>query len=67
MSPAQYPNLCNLDRKINAAASNLIRIVKKIDTTKVGEPAIMAVITGTGIAKKRDDGICVIPIGCLRP
>jgi predicted AAA+ superfamily ATPase len=59
--------LSNIERKIDEAAKNLTRIIAKIDTSKVGQPAITAIITGTGIAKTRDDGISIIPIGCLRP
>lgn len=36
---------------------------KKID---LEEPSFLAVITGGEIAYTRDDGVKVIPIGCLR-
>ena len=44
------------------AAKNLMRLRKKV----ANPPEFMAVITGTGFAHVRDDGIFVIPIGCLR-
>ena len=45
----------------------LKKVLKKIDTIKMGEPAFMAVITGTDrYAYMRKDGIFVIPIGSLR-
>jgi hypothetical protein len=49
------------------AVKNLIRITRKIDTSKVGEPVMMAIIAGTGMAKQRENGVCVIPIECPNP
>lgn len=45
-------------------AESLIRITKQIaDTT----PAFLAVVTGTGVAYTRPDGVHVLPIGSLGP
>lgn len=33
---------------------------------KLREPDLMIVLTGGPIAYKRDDGVMVIPIGCLK-
>ena len=52
---------------IEDGAETLKKVLKRIDTTKMGEPAFMAVITGTDrYAYMRKDGILVIPIGSLR-
>lgn len=52
---------------IEDGAVTLKKVLKRIDTTKMGEPAFMAVITGTErYAYMRKDGILVIPIGSLR-
>ncbi len=52
---------------INEGAETLKKVLRRIDTDKMGEPAFMAVITGTDrYAYRRDDGILVIPIGALR-
>jgi predicted AAA+ superfamily ATPase len=51
--------------KAPAAAVNLNRIIKKIDTDHAGKPAFKAVITGFGNYKELDDGVLQIPIGCL--
>lgn len=39
----------------------------KIDTGKMNNPSFLMVITGTGkYAFKREDGVYVVPIGCLK-
>jgi hypothetical protein len=49
-----------------SAAASLFAVKKHIDTSKKGEPAVMGIITAGQYAYKRDDGIVVIPIGCLK-
>lgn len=40
---------------------------EKIDTSKMNEPSFLMVLTGTGdFAYCRKDGVCVVPIGCLK-
>lgn len=53
--------------QIEEAAKNLTKIIARIDTDKVGPPAVLGVIVGTGYGYVRDDGIAVIPIGALCP
>jgi len=53
--------------KADAAADSLIRFKAKVDTSKVGDPAFMAVVTATGPAHVRADGIMVVPITTLGP
>jgi predicted AAA+ superfamily ATPase len=50
--------------QIDEAANNLIALVDKVDTIK---PAFLMVITGTPYGYQREDGVYVVPIGCLRP
>jgi predicted NUDIX family NTP pyrophosphohydrolase len=38
----------------------------KINTVKIGEPSFLMIITGGEFAYQRNDGIWVIPIGCLK-
>ena len=39
----------------------------KIDTDKMKAPSFLMVLTGVGgYAYRRKDGVCVVPIGCLR-
>jgi len=53
--------------RIDEGATNLLKLEKKINTDKMGKPSFLAVITGTKYAYRREDGVLVIPIGCLRP
>lgn len=52
---------------INAGAASMIELAGNIDTDKMPAPSFMAVIIGVGkYAYRRQDGVYVIPIGCLR-
>ncbi len=52
---------------INAGAANMIELAGKIDTDKMPAPSFLAVIIGVGqYAYQRQDGVYVIPIGCLK-
>ena len=53
---------------IEEGAKNLTLLAKKIDTDRMYAPSFMMVLTGTGqYAYQRQDGVRVVPIGCLRP
>jgi uncharacterized protein len=52
---------------VDAAAEALHRFAARIDTSRCGPPAVLAVITATGLAYTRPDGVRVIPIGALGP
>lgn len=52
---------------IEEAAANLAKFKGRVDATKSGDPSVLAVIVGTGYGYVREDGIHVIPIGCLGP
>ncbi len=55
------------EEHINAASASMIELAGKIDTDKMPAPAFMAVIIGIGkYAYQRQDGVFVIPIGCLK-
>lgn len=55
------------DKLINEGAENLKRMYSKIDTGKMNNPSFLMVLTGTGkYAFKREDGVYVVPIGCLK-
>ncbi len=51
--------------QIDFAANNLIKISETIDTTK--KPSFLMIITCGDLAFQREDGVFVIPIGCLKP
>ena len=52
---------------IQEGAENLIKLYNKIDTETMKNPSFMMVLTATGnYAYKRDDGVFVVSIGCLK-
>ena len=52
---------------INEGAANMLKLAANIDTDKMPAPSFMAVIIGVGkYAFRRNDGVYVIPIGCLK-
>jgi len=52
---------------INEGANALKSLVDKIDPDKMNLPSFMMVLTGVGTyAYRREDGIYVVPIGCLK-
>jgi len=54
------------EEQVEVAANVLLRMKNKLVTTGSPLPACLAVITGGGIAKLRDDGVYVLPINSLR-
>jgi predicted AAA+ superfamily ATPase len=54
-------------REENNAAASLLKMSSKVDTQKTGEPAFLAILTGTKYPYKRKDGVFVVPLGCLGP
>lgn len=55
------------DKLINEGVENLIKMKKKIDTTKMKNPSFLMVLTATSkYAYQREDGVCVVPISCLK-
>ncbi len=55
------------DKLINEGAQNLIKMKNKIDTNKMKNPSFLMVLTATSkYAYQREDGVYVIPIGCLK-
>lgn len=51
---------------VDKAAENLITLRNKVDTSRIGEPSFMMVLTGGRYAYKRADGVLVVPVGCLK-
>ena len=54
------------NKQIEDAAQNLLKLKERIDEEQMGEVAFLMVITGGQYAYRRDDGVLVVPIGCLR-
>ena len=54
-------------RLIEEGAANLKSLAAKIDTTKMPKPSFMMIVIGIGeFAYRREDGIYIVPIGCLK-
>lgn len=53
-------------REIEEGAENLKKIAANIDTNKFPPPSFLMVLTGGEFAYRRNDGVFVVPIGCLR-
>ncbi len=55
------------DDLIEAVAKSLEDLSADIDTTRMKSPSFMMVLTGVGdFPYQRDDGVLVVPIGCLK-
>ena len=55
------------DRLIEEGVASLKRLSAKIDTERMKAPSFLMVLTGMGkYAYRREDGVYVVPVGCLR-
>ena len=52
---------------IEEGAKSLLKLRKVLDTEKMREPSFLMVLVGVGTyAYERDDGVLVVPVGCLK-
>jgi len=54
------------NKQIEEAAQNLLALKAKIDEERMGQASFLMVITGGQYAYRRNDGVLVVPIGCLK-
>lgn len=55
------------DTLINEGSKNLLKLSNKINTKKMMKPSFLMVVVGLGdYAYKRQDGVLVVPINCLK-
>ena len=55
------------DRLINEGAETLKALADRIDTEKMKTPSFLMVLTAVGeYAYRREDGVCVVPVGTLK-
>ena len=53
---------------IDSAAKQLLKFASIVDEGRMQKPVFLAVLSGTAkVAYRREDGVLVIPIGCLGP
>ena len=54
-------------RQLDEAATHLRLLRERVDANRMGEPSFLAVVTAGATAYRRDDGVLVVPLACLRP
>lgn len=54
------------EEDIKQASENLIRIADDIDYEKSGKPAFLMVVTKNKVAYQMENGVYVVPLGCLK-
>lgn len=54
-------------KEFDKGAGDLIRLREKVDTSVMGEPSFLAILTGAQYGYVRPDGVRIVPIGCLGP
>lgn len=53
-------------KEIETAAKNLLALEKKINTDKMRAPSFLMILTAGEYTYRRQDGVYIVPIGCLR-
>lgn len=53
-------------REIEEGAEHLKKLAANIDTDKYPAPSFLMVLTGGEFAYQREDGVLVVPLGCLK-
>lgn len=55
------------DELVDEGSESLLRLAGKVDTERMKAPSFMMVLVGVGTyAYRREDGVYVVPIGCLK-
>ena len=55
------------DELVDEGSESLLKLAGKIDTERMNAPSFMMVLVGVGTyAYRREDGVYVVPIGCLK-
>ena len=53
--------------RIEEGAKHLLRLKDKVRSDRHQEPEFLMVVTATDYAYRREDGVFVVPLGCLGP
>lgn len=53
-------------KEIEEAAAHLLTLKNKVNIEKMKEPSFLMILTGTEFAYRRNDGVWIVPIGCLK-
>ncbi|MCL2521625.1 MAG: DUF4143 domain-containing protein [Erysipelotrichales bacterium] len=54
------------EEAVEKAAKTLLAIKESIDLDVMKQPTFLMIITATGYAYRRSDGVLVVPLGCLK-
>ena len=55
-------------QSVDEGAANLVKFASLVNTDRSPAPSFMMVLTGLGqFAYRREDGVCVVPLGTLKP
>ena len=54
------------EKEIDMAAANLLKLKNEVNVEKMHEPSFLMVLTASEYCYQREDGVYVIPVGCLR-
>ena len=56
------------DKLVKEGVENLLKLQQKIDTSKMSIPAFLMILVAKGkYAYQQEDGVYIVPIGCLKP
>ncbi len=53
-------------REIEEAVEHLLEMKAKVDTSRIAEPTFLMILTSSEFAYRRDDGVLIVLIGCLK-
>ncbi len=53
-------------KEFDTASENLFKLKERIDLDKMQPPSFLMILTATNIGYTREDGVHVVPIGCLK-
>lgn len=53
-------------KAFNQGTANLLKFKERVDTTKMGEPAFLMLLTNTDFGYRQKEGVTIVPIGCLK-
>ncbi len=51
---------------MDQASKSLRKIAEDIDADKTGSLAFLMIVTHNKVAKRREDGVYVVPLACLK-
>ncbi len=54
------------NKETEAAALHLLKLKDRVDTSKVGEPSFLMVLTAGEYGYRRNDGVWMLPVGSMK-